>query len=162
MLKDQKELLSAFNEHNVKYLVVGGHAVGFHAEPRGTKDLDIFISSDKMNAEAVYRALADFGAPMADVAPSDFCGHPDTVFQFGVPPSRVDILQKIEGIAFEEAWKNRVEILADVDLPTHIISRDDLILNKLAVGRSQDIADLEKIRAAAAAQQAAPKITTTP
>lgn len=158
MLKDQKELLSAFNEHKVKYLVVGGHAVGFHAEPRGTKVLDVFISSDKANGEAVYRALTDFGASLADVAPSDFYGHTETVFQFGVPPSRIDIIQKIAGIEFDEAWKNRVEIFADINLPTHVISRDDLIANKLAVGRTQDIADVEKIREAAAAQQAAPSL----
>ena len=72
MLKDQIELLHAFNGHGVRYLTVGGHAVGVHSEPRGTKDLDIFIASDRENSEAVFRALADFGAPLAGLTPEDF------------------------------------------------------------------------------------------
>ncbi|MEO8725181.1 MAG: nucleotidyltransferase [Acidobacteriaceae bacterium] len=141
--------MSVFNKHNVEYLVIGGHAVSFHAEPRGTKDLDLFIRSDAKNGEAVYRALADFGAPLSGITPADFHGHPEAVFQIGTPPSRIDILQGILGVAFEEAWKNRVESFVDKDIPAHVISRDDLIANKLAVGRGQDLVDVEKLSAAA-------------
>ncbi len=153
MLKDHKELLSVFNKHNVEYLVIGGHAVGFHAEPRGTKDLDVLIRSDAKNSQAVYSALAEFGAPLSGVVPADFNGHPETVFQIGTPPSRIDILQGILGVAFDQAWKNRVESFVAKDIPAHVISHDDLIANKLAVGRGQDLVDVEKIREAASARQ---------
>jgi hypothetical protein len=82
------------------------------------------------------------------MSPSDFNDAPGSVFQVGVPPSRVDILQKIEGVTFEEAWPNRIETSIDRGIPTNVISRDDLIRNKLAVGRMQDILDVEKIREA--------------
>src|ERR1700735_1516085 len=86
MPKDLKELLRAFNDHAVKYLVVGGYAFGVHAEPRATKDLDLFIRSDEQNSEAVFRALAQYGAPLAGLSPSDF--RDDTGFQIGQPPTR--------------------------------------------------------------------------
>lgn len=151
MLKDHEELLSALNKHDVKYLVIGGHAVGFHSEPRGTKDLDILIQSNANNSEAVDRALVDFGAPLDGITPADFYGHPGTVFQIGAPPSRIDILQNVLGVNFDDAWANRLESFADTNknIPTHIISRDDLIANKLAVGREQDLLDVERVREAA-------------
>jgi hypothetical protein len=149
MLKDQRDLLAAFNAHAVKYLIVGAHAVGVHAEPRGTKDLDVLIQANPKNSEAVFRALAEFGAPLAGMTPADFNDGPGSVFQIGVPPSRVDILQKIEGVDFDEAWQNRLETEIDAHIPTNVISRDDLIRNKLAVARPQDLLDVEKIREAA-------------
>jgi len=72
MPNDLKELLRAFNDHEVKYLIVGGYAFGVHAEPRATKDLDIFIRADEENSKAVFRALAQYGAPLTDLNPSDF------------------------------------------------------------------------------------------
>jgi hypothetical protein len=149
MLKDQKDLLAVFNSHGVRYLVVGAHAVGVYAEPRGTKDLDVFIQANPTNSEAVFAALAEYGAPLAGMTPADFNDAPDSVFQMGAPPSRVDILQKIEGVDFNEAWANRIETFIAADIPTQVISRDDLIKNKLAVGRLQDLLDVEKIREAA-------------
>jgi hypothetical protein len=148
MLKDQRDLVALFNAHGVKYLVVGAHAVGVHAEPRGTKDLDILIQADPDNSEAVFAALAEFGAPLAGMSPADFNDAPGSVFQIGVPPSRIDILQKIEAVTFEEAWANRIETSIDQGIPTNVISRDDLIRNKLAVNRMQDVLDVEKIREA--------------
>jgi hypothetical protein len=149
MLKDQKDLLAVFNSHGVRYLVVGAHAVGVHAEPRGTKDLDVFIQPSPANSEAVYAALAEFGAPLAGMTPADFNDAPGSVFQMGVPPSRVDIMQKIEAVDFDEAWENRIETSIAAGIPTQVISRDDLIRNKLSVGRPQDLLDVEKIREAA-------------
>ena len=154
MLKDQKELLERFNAHGVKYLVVGGHAVGIHAEPRGTKDLDIFIKADPENSLAVFRALTEFGAPIAGMTPEDFNDKPTSVFQMGVPPSRIDILQGIEGVDFDEAWPGRVDETLAGQVLAHVISKDDLIKNKLAVGRLQDLADVEKIREAALVREA--------
>jgi hypothetical protein len=148
MLKDQRDLLAAFNAHGVRYLIVGAHAVGVHSEPRGTKDLDVLIEATPDNAEAVFKALAEFDAPLTGMSPADFNDGPGSVFQIGVPPSRVDVLQKIAGINFEEAWQNRFETEIDTDIPTSVISREDLILNKLAVARPQDLLDVEKIREA--------------
>jgi hypothetical protein len=150
MLKDQKDLLVIFNAHGVRYLVVGAHAVGVHAEPRGTKDLDVLIKADPENSQAVFAALAEYGAPLAGMSPADFNDGPGSVFQIGMPPSRVDILQKIEAVDFEEAWENRIQTSIAAGIPTQVISRDDLIRNKLAVGRQQDLLDVEKIREAAA------------
>jgi predicted nucleotidyltransferase len=145
--KDLKELLRAFNDHAVKYLIVGGYAFGVHAEPRATKDLDLFIRPDKENSQAIFRALAQYGAPLGGLSPADFMD--GTVFQIGQPPARVDILQHIDGISFDEAWENRIEGLVDGEIRAIVISKDDLIQNKLASGREQDILDVKKLRAAA-------------
>jgi hypothetical protein len=145
--KDLKELLLAFNANAVEYLVVGGYAVGIHSEPRATKDLDLFIRAEKHNCERVFRALAAFGAPLAGITPADFCSDPNAVFQVGQPPFRVDILQQIDGVTFDEAWPGRVDVQID-GIPVPIISASDLIRNKLASGRLQDLADAEAIRQA--------------
>jgi hypothetical protein len=149
MFKDQTDLIAALNAHGVKYLVVGGHAVSIHAEPRGTKDLDVFIKPDEENSKAVFAALVEYGAPLDGVAPTDFNDKPTTVFQLGVEPGRIDILQGIAGVPFDEAWEGRVETLLDGKTPAYIISRQHLIQNKLAVGRFQDLADVEKLRESA-------------
>ena len=146
MPKDLKELLRALNDHGVKYLIVGGYAFGVHAEPRATKDLDIFIRSDEDNSTAVFHALAQYGAPLDGLSPTDFLD--GSTFQIGQPPARIDILQRIDGVAFDEAWKNRMEGLIDGEVRTAVISRDDLIRNKLACGREQDILDAKQLRAA--------------
>ncbi|HET6219888.1 MAG TPA: nucleotidyltransferase [Acidobacteriaceae bacterium] len=147
MPEDLKELLRAFNDHAVKYLIVGGYAFGVHAEPRATKDLDLFIRADEENSQALFRALAQYGAPLGGLSPADFMD--GTVFQIGQPPARVDILQHIDGISFDEAWENRIEGLVDGEIRTSVISKNDLIQNKLASGREQDILDVKKLRAAA-------------
>jgi hypothetical protein len=156
MDRDLKELLSALNAHRVRYMVVGGYAVGVHAQPRVTKDLDIFIEMSETNAAAVYRALASFGAPMDDISTEDFL-KPTSVVRIGVPPVAVDILQNIDGITFDQAWETSEEYLVDDEIATRYISADDLIANKLASGRLQDLADVEAIRQARAAQGRKPK-----
>ena len=144
MPDDLKELLRAFNDQAVKYLIVRGYAFGVHAEPRATKDLDIFIRSDEENSKAVYRALVQYGAPLSNLNSVDFMD--GTAFQIGQPPSRIDILQNIDGITFDEAWKNRVEGLVEGQIQAAVISRDDLIRNKLATGREEDMLDVKKLR----------------
>ena len=148
MFKDQRDIIAAFNAHGVKYLVIGGHAVGVHVEPRGTKDLDVFIKASEENSKAVFAALAEYGAPLGGMTPADFNDKPTSVFQMGIPPRRVDILQGIAGVTFDEAWESRVEELLDGNTPAHVISREHLIQNKLAVGRHQELADVEKLREA--------------
>jgi len=147
MPKDLKDLLRAFNENGVRYLVVGGYAFGVHAEPRATKDLDLLIRSDEANSAAIYRALTQYGAPLDGLSPQDFMD--GSTFQIGQPPARVDILQRIDGLTFDEAWQNRIDGLIDGEVEIHVISKDDLIRNKLATGREQDVLDVKKLRAAA-------------
>lgn len=155
MDKDLKELLSALNAQRVKYMVVGGYAVGVHAQPRVTKDIDIFIEMSPANAGAVYAALAAFGAPLAGISAEDFL-KPTSVLRIGVPPVAVDILQHIDGVTFEEAWESSAECLVDDEIPARYISADHLITNKLASGRPQDLADVAAIRQARAAQARKP------
>jgi hypothetical protein len=146
MTKDFKDLLRAFNTNAVKYLIIGGHAFGVHAEPRTTKDLDLFIRSDAENAKAVFRALSQFGAPLGELSPADF--EDGTAFQMGQPPDRIGILQKIDGVNFDEAWNNRIEGSIDGEVSASVISREDLIRNKPASGREQDLLDVKKLRRA--------------
>lgn len=145
MLPDHKDLIQVFNAHGVKYLIVGGHAVSLYAEPRGTKDLDVFIKSDAENSRYVLSALAEYGTPLEGVTADDFNDKPTTVFQIGVEPGRIDVLQGIAGVEFDEAWNSRFEGVIEGNIPAHFISRECLIKNKLAVGRHQDLADVEKL-----------------
>ena len=140
-----KRLLSAFNEHRVRYVIVGGYAVFIHAQPRMTKDLDVFIESSPENADAVYHALASFGAPLGDSSIDDFM-NPKTIIRFGVPPICFDILQRIDGTDFATVYGNSETLLIDGEVPARYISADDLITNKLASGRPQDLADVAAIR----------------
>lgn len=146
MPEDLKELLRAFNDHGVKYLIVGGYAFGVHAEPRATKDLDIFVRAEEENSKAIFRALAQYGAPLEGLTPSDFMD--GTTFQIGQPPTRIDILQQIDGVTFDEAWENRIDGVIDGQIRAGVISRNDLIRNKLASGREQDMLDVKTLRAA--------------
>jgi predicted nucleotidyltransferase len=145
--EDLRQLLLAFNAHGVEYLVVGVWAVGYYSDPHSTKDIDLFIRSGIKNSEAVFRALADFGAPLAGLSPTDFRDQPTSVFQLGHEPVRTDILQSIDGVDFEEAWRSRTEFLID-GVAVHVISANDLIKNKLKSGRLRDLADVEAIREA--------------
>ena len=147
MYPDFKELLSIFNDHKVKYLVVGGYAVSFHAQPRATKDLDILIKADTANAAAVYAALAAFGAPLQELTPDDFIEQ-GKFYRMGHPPLMVDILPEIAGVRFDAAWKKRIEVTIDPQTGTKafFISSDDLVTAKLATGRPEDLADAAILR----------------
>jgi len=155
---DFKELLSAFNEHRVKYLIVGGYAVAIHAQPRATKDLDIFVQPEPKNAEAVYAALAKFGAPTADLKPADLID-PRSFFRMGVAPQMIEIFPQISGIKFDDAWQRRIEAVIDepTGLKAFVISAEDLITNKLAAARLQDLADVEAVRKAAGSRRPSAK-----
>lgn len=148
MDNDFKELLSIFNAHNVRYLIIGGYAYARYAEPRTTKDLDLFVQPDPANAVQVYKALAEFGAPLQGVSAADFHRR-GTVLQIGAPPFRIDILCYIDGPSFEEAWQTSEEALVDDEVRARYISSDLLIANKLAAGRPQDMIDVQKLRHAA-------------
>lgn len=147
MDRDLRDLLSALNKHHVKYVVIGGYAVGVHAQPRVTKDLDVFIESSAENGSATFKALAEFGAPLSEFTVEDF-HNPNICAQFGQPPYRIDVLQRVSGVDFETVYKNSEELLVENELPVRYISADDLITNKLASGRLQDLADVEAIQQA--------------
>jgi hypothetical protein len=136
---DFTDLLRLFNARNVRYLVIDGYAVVQYAEPRFTKDLDLWISTDASNAAAVYAALREFGAPLSGMTEANFAEE-GYFYHMGVPPVRVDVLMGIPGLQFEEAWQRRVEIDFG-ELSIFFISRQDLITAKLASGRPQDLLD---------------------
>jgi len=154
MYQDYKDLLSVFNAHGVRYLIVGAYAVIFHAQPRFTKDIDLFIQADPANAKATYAALAAFGAALEGIRPQDFAER-GSFFRFGRDPHGFDILPEIPGVDFDAAWERRVE--GDIDpesgIKAFFISAPDLIASKLAAGRPQDIADAEAVRKALEAQK---------
>src|SRR4051794_17087294 len=108
MISDFKDLLEVLDAYGVRYLIVGGYDVMKYTEPRLTKDLDLWIATDPDNAERVYRALMQFGAPVEGYSPTDFTNE-QFWFQIGVAPVRVDILLGIPGASFEDAWERRVD-----------------------------------------------------
>ena len=149
MHSDFKELLSTLNAHRVKYLIVGAYAVSVYAQPRATKDLDVLVQADPENAKALFAALAEFGAPLQGLTPSDFA-EPGPFFRIGREPVGVDVLTMIPGIEFDSAWQRRLEDFVDPEsgLKASFISRSDLIATKLASGRPRDLADVDEIRKA--------------
>ncbi|HVT38820.1 MAG TPA: hypothetical protein VHE78_07240 [Gemmatimonadaceae bacterium] len=143
MIRDFRDILSEFVKANVRFLVVGAHALSVHGVPRATVDLDIWVDATPENAKRVWAALAAFGAPLEtlDVREADFV-RPDMVAQFGVPPYRIDILTGVSGVSFEDAWAERVEdTFEDVRVP--FLGRAAFVRNKRASGRKKDLADLE-------------------
>lgn len=140
MNRDFVEMLSELSAAGVEFLVVGAHALATHGVPRATADLDVWVRSTTENAERVLAALRKFGAPLFDLTIDDLC-QPDTVFQIGQPPARIDILSGITGVRFEDAWPRRLIVsLSGLNVP--VISRQDFVANKRASGRPKDMADL--------------------
>ncbi|MGH8675685.1 MAG: hypothetical protein ACREVG_15410 [Burkholderiales bacterium] len=141
MSPDFKDLLSEFNARGVEYLVVGAHALAAHGRVRATGDLDVWVRPEAANAGRVMEALVEFGAPLHDLTIEDL-RRPGTIFQIGVAPLRIDILTDIDAVEFDEAWSSRfVAQFAGETVP--VLSVPLLIRNKRAVGRAQDLADVE-------------------
>lgn len=143
MSSDFSEILKIFNVNRVKYLIIGGYAVSEYAEPRYTKDLDIWIEASNENALRVFKSLQEFGAPLANLKPADFAAK-DSFYQMGRPPVRIDILMSINGVEFEKAWTGR-NVIRLFDEKVNLISLDDLIAAKKSAGRPQDIVDVESL-----------------
>jgi hypothetical protein len=141
--QDFKELLLAFNAHNVEYLIVGAHALAAHGHVRATKDLDLWVRPEKSNAQRVLQALSGFGAPLSDLTADDL-SKKETIFQIGLPPIRIDIITNIDGVEFEEAWPDRMEALFG-NVRAFVISRHHLITNKKTAARLQDLADVQQL-----------------
>ncbi|MBE0597421.1 MAG: nucleotidyltransferase [Desulfuromonadales bacterium] len=145
---DYKEMLSILNEEEVDYLVVGAYALAAYGLPRATGDIDIFIRPSLANAEKVFRSLARFGAPLADLGPGQFAEE-GIVFQIGVAPCRIDILNRIDGVAYDEAENGRNLLsIEGVEIP--FIGLKELKKNKLATGRTRDRLDVEMLEELAA------------
>lgn len=141
MNQDFRDIIGALQRHGVEFLVVGAHALAAHGIVRATGDLDIWIKRSPENARRVWAALAEFGAPLGQLAQEDFTTA-QQVIQFGVAPTRIDILTDIDALVFDQAWPNRVEV--DVEgLRVPILGRADLIRNKRATGRPKDQLDAE-------------------
>lgn len=138
--RDFIDILSAFSNENVEYMVVGGYAIAFHGYVRGTGDIDLWIRNSPDNAERVMSALIVFGAPLSGLTVKDL-QTPEMVFQMGVPPNRIDIINQIEGVEFDEAWPNRTYVeLQGLSIP--IAGKSDLLINKRAMNRPKDLADI--------------------
>ena len=141
MNQDFIDLLKAFADADVRFLVVGAYALAVHGRPRATGDLDLWVEPSEENGSRVVQALAAFGAPLSDVSIADF-STPGVVYQIGVAPGRVDILTELTGLTFPEAWSGRVRRLFG-DVEVDFIGRDAFVKNKRATGRARDLADIE-------------------
>jgi hypothetical protein len=141
---DFKELLNILENYKVRYLVVGGYAVMKYTEPRFTKDLDLWVSTDEENSKAVFNALREFGAPLKGLTQKDF-SEKGYFYQMGNPPLRLDIMMSIPGVEFEDSWNNRIETEID-GLTVPFISKQDLLKAKEASGRAQDMIDVENLK----------------
>ena len=135
------DMLKCLNKAGVDYIMVGGWAVNLHGYVRATIDLDIWILADQENARKVYAALGEFGAPLGQVKPEDFA-QDGIIFQIGVAPCRIDVINKIDGVKYAEASPRAIQKTIE-GVPVRIISREDLIVNKRASGRTKDLADAE-------------------
>ena len=141
--RDFLDLLTALNDAEARYLLVGGHAVGLMGRPRATKDFDLWIEASPDNAARVMRALREFGAPLEGVSEADFAVE-GAGYRMGDPPFRIELLTEISGVSFAEAWPRRQTHELD-GTACHVIGREDLLANKRAAGRAQDLADIEAL-----------------
>ncbi len=143
--EDLRGLLVLFTAHHVEFLVVGGHAVAFHGYARFTEDIDLYVRADHENALRILAALQELGFGQIGLVPDDFVAD-DRVIQLGRAPNRVDLLTRLWDVDFERAWSRRVS--GEIDrVPLSILSRADLIRNKRATGRPQDLADAAALEA---------------
>ena len=137
---DFRDILSCLKDEAVEFIIVGAYALAAHGLPRATGDIDLWVKNSPDNAQRIIRALVKFGAPVSNLSEEDFI-LPDMIVQIGVEPCRIDLLTSIDGIEFNAAWKNRVIINID-DLELHVLSKADLLKNKLAVNRDKDQSDI--------------------
>jgi len=141
---DFRDILSAFCEEKVEFMLVGAYAVAAHGLPRATGDIDLWIESSRENAERIWAALTKFGAPLTGLSKQDFIT-PGTVVQLGVAPRRIDILTQITGVNYEDA--RRAKLVIDIEsIKVPVIGLSHLIQNKTAVGRPQDNADAARLQ----------------
>jgi hypothetical protein len=137
------EMLRAFRDEGVEYLVIGAHALAVHGHIRATLDIDLWVKPTAENAGRTWRALERFRAPLSKMNPRDF-SEPEVLYQIGIPPSRIDIMTSVTGLEFDSAWRNRISAeFGDVAAP--VLGIADLKQAKRAAGRLKDLADLEEL-----------------
>ncbi len=140
MSPDIADLLRALSEAHARFLVVGAYAVGIHGHPRATKDFDVWVEASDENAGRVFAALEAFGAPLMGLTEAEL-RRPGVGLQIGVPPGRIDLLTKLSGIEFADAWPRRVDVPFG-EITCGVLGLDDLLRNKRASARPQDLADV--------------------
>lgn len=141
--QDFKEFIRLLNQNNVKYLVVGGYAVAFHGHPRYTRDLDLWIWINEINAVNLIKSLKEFGFQSLDLKPEDFL-KPGYIIQLGYPPNRIDLITEVQGVDFDICFESRIETEIE-GVMISFIDLENLKKNKKAVGRHQDLADIENL-----------------
>ncbi|MCX6998486.1 MAG: hypothetical protein NTV49_15735 [Kiritimatiellaeota bacterium] len=139
--KDYRDILQAFSDAGVDFLLVGAYALAAHGYPRATMDIDLWVKPSATNAAAVLRALRQFGAPLENISLADLLRN-DTIFQIGVAPCRIDIITGATGLDYATARTHSIVTVVD-GIKLSILSLDDLIINKRAAGRTKDLADAE-------------------
>jgi predicted nucleotidyltransferase len=142
--QDFVDFIELLNLHDVQYMIVGAHALAYHGRPRHTGDLDIWIKPSSENALKMIIVLDDFGFGSLGLSAKDFLKD-NYVTQLGYPPLRIDILNSISGVEFDEAYLNKVEVEID-DLPVKFINVVEFIKNKEATGRKKDLGDIESLK----------------
>ena len=142
--KDFEEFFASLNAHKVRYLIVGGYAFAIHARPRFTDDLDVLVDAKKENAQRILEALNDFGFGSVGLTVDDLTKD-DNVIQLGYRPLRIDILTSVSNVAFDDAWKRKVEGSFG-EQKVFFISKQDLILSKTGTGRPRDEQDLKDLQ----------------
>ena len=140
---DFKEFLKLLKEHDVRYLLIGGYAVGYHGYPRATEDMDIWVAIHPENAQNIVSALRAFGFDAPDLQPELFL-QKSKIIRMGLPPMRLEITTSVSGVEFDQCYRSR--IVDDFDgVEVNVIDLENLKKNKKASGRSKDIADVEKL-----------------
>lgn len=143
MSQDFHDMLCELKNAGAEFLVVGAHALGAHGIIRGTLDFDIWLRPSQENAERVWQALTTFGAPLGGVEQHEF-SKPGLVYQIGTAPNRIDLMNIVSGVDFEEAWQNRIE--AEVfGVNVSVIGRAELLKNKRAADRPKDRQDADDL-----------------
>lgn len=142
--EDYREMLSLFIENKVEFLIVGAYAMGVHGFPRATGDIDFWINPTALNASLVYSSLQQFGAPLANLEPKDFSTR-GLILQVGIAPRRIDIITEIDGVDFDKAYDSKIFVEID-GLNVPVISKKNLIKNKLSTGRKKDQLDAEYLQ----------------
>ncbi|MCH8010834.1 MAG: nucleotidyltransferase [Candidatus Marinimicrobia bacterium] len=142
--QDYKEMLSILLEEKVEFLLVGAYALAAHGFPRATGDIDIFIRPSFINSQKVHKSLLKFGTPMGNINTNDF-EKSGVIFQIGIAPRRIDIINDIDGVSFDSAFEDK--IIVEIDgLKIPIISKEKMIKNKESTGRDQDTLDAKMLK----------------
>ena len=142
--KDLREFIELLNSQKVEYLIAGAYSLALHSAPRFTGDIDIFVKVSRENAARLEKVIQAFGFGSTGLGAEDFL-KPNQVIQLGIAPNRIDILTGLSGVEFDQAWASKETAHLD-GLQVYMLSKELLIKNKLATGRPQDLADVERLR----------------